>query len=266
MVQTWKVVDKYRNKKPLQRLSVLTLIAVVGPINAASLDESSKVEHAIINDAQRSQNVVNSSAERSFELQSEIEALKAEIVGLEVYETHLNKLIDHQNQERVSIEAQLKDIEDTRQSIVPLMYQMLDSLALHIEQDMPIRKETRIERIDLLRKLMIQADISDAEKFRRIFEAYQIELDYVNKMGVYTSSIEIDGVQRETEQLYLGHISFITRSLDKQQYWVWLAKEKEWESLDSTLYKDLEHAFNIANKRASPTLLKLPLSVSQVSQ
>lgn len=259
-------MNKFRKKIPLQSLSMLSLFAIIGTINAASLDESSNVEREIIKDAQKSQNVVSNSSDHAFELQSEIEALKAEISGLEVYEDHLNKLIDSQNHELESVESQLIEIEDTRQSIVPLMYQMLDSLTLYIDQDMPIRKDTRVDRIKQLRKLMTQADISDAEKFRRILEAYQIELDYVNKMGIYTSSIDIEGVHRETEQLYLGHISFVARSLDKKQYWVWRAKEKGWKSLDSSLNYDLEKAFNVAYKLASPSLLKLPLSVSEVSQ
>lgn len=251
---------------------MLSLFMITGASHAASIDgsakieESAKVERAIINSAQKSQNIVSDSSDHAFELRTEIEALKAEINGLEVYENHLNRLIDSQAKELESAESQLNQISSTRQSIVPLMYQMLDTLTAYVAQDMPIRKDTREERIKSLNELMVQADISDAEKFRRILEAYQIEVDYVNKLGTYTSSIEIEGVVRETEQLYLGHISFIARSLDKQHYWVWVAKQKMWVSLDTVLHNELNHAYSVAEKLATPSLLKLPLSVSKVNQ
>lgn len=250
----------------LKSIAALSLVAVTGFVNASSLVESAKVEQAIIKNAGRSQHVVSDSSDHAFELQSEIDSLKAEVDGLVVYKEHLGNLIASQDQELASVELQLNEIAETRQSIVPLMYQMLDGLATHVEQDMPIRLDTRVDRVKQLRQLMVQADISDAEKFRRILEAYQIELDYVSKLGTYTSAIKIDGVVREAEQLYLGHISFIARSLDKKEYWVWSTQKKEWDPLNTALISDLDNAFLVANKRVSPTLLMLPLSTQEVSK
>ncbi|WED28963.1 DUF3450 domain-containing protein [Vibrio sp. DW001] len=259
-------MNKHVNKMRLKSITVLGLMAVIGFVNAGSLAESAKVEQAIIKDAGRSQHVVNDSSEHAFDLQSEIESLKAEVDGLAIYEDHLGNLILSQDQELTSVESQLDEIAETRQSIVPLMYQMLDGLATYIERDMPIRLDTRVDRVKQLRQLMVQADISDAEKFRRILEAYQIELDYVSKLGTYTNAIEINGVVREVEQLYLGHVSFIARSLDKKEYWVWSAQEKTWHLLNSALISDLDNAFLVANKRVSPRLLLLPLSTQEVSK
>ncbi|UGA57288.1 DUF3450 domain-containing protein [Vibrio sp. VB16] len=250
----------------LKSIAALSLVAVTGFVNAGSLTESAKVEQAIIKDAGRSQHVVSDSSDHAFDLQSEIDSLKAEVDGLTIYKDHLGNLILSQEQELSSVESQLDDIAETRQSIVPLMYQMLDGLATYIEHDMPIRLDARVDRVTQLRQLMIQADISDAEKFRRILEAYQIELDYVNKLGTYTSAIEIDGVIREAEQLYLGHVSFIARSLDKKEYWVWSDQKKTWSSLNSALISDLDNAFLVANKRVAPTLLLLPLSTQEVNK
>jgi hypothetical protein len=143
---------------------------------------------------------------------------------------------------------------------------MLEGLETYVGQDMPIRKKTRSERIDKLKALMTESGVSDAEKYRRILEAYQIELDYVNKLGTYTSSTVIDGTEREVEQLYLGHISFIARSLDRQTYWYWNQEQRDWVTLAPNTNTELEKAFTMANKLASPSILMLPLSVHEVSQ
>ncbi len=124
-----------------------------------------------------------------------------------------------------SIDTQLQQINATRQGVVPLMYQMLAGLEEQIKQDKPIRIETRLARLDELKSLMPQADVSDAEKYRRILEAYQIEMDYGLKLGSYRSLINV-GSDIEAEQLYLGRLALVARSLDRHQYWSWDINQK----------------------------------------
>ncbi len=252
----------------MQIKQIIGCIAILatGQIYASSLERSESVEQTIIKEAQVSQKKVTTSAEHALELQAEIEALQAEIDDLSVYHDHLGKLIDSQNRELSALEVQLDEISQTRQSVVPLMYRMLDGLEHYIRQDMPIRKAVRVERVNALRELMVQADVAEAEKYRRILEAYQVEMDYINKLGIYNGPIEIDGVMRETEQLNLGHVSLVARSPDKQQYWLWNTKQQTWQSLDDKLTDEIAKAFLVANKLAPPALLLLPLSEPEVSQ
>ncbi|WP_375749381.1 DUF3450 domain-containing protein [Vibrio sp. HN007] len=245
---------------------IATTIAMSMQVQASSLDQSAQLEQSIISNAKNSQQVVTKSSDEAYELQSEIDALEAEIKGLETYETHLGKVIESQNNEIADLNLQLEEIAETRKSIVPLMYEMLEGLSEYVRQDMPIRHHARYERVEKLRELMTQASISDAEKFRRILEAYQIELDYVTKMGTYTGTIEIDGNKRQAEQLYLGHLSYIARSLDKQNYWVWDNTKQGWKALDSSVNTELDKAYLVATKMASPAILRLPLSQMEVSK
>lgn len=226
----------------------------------ASLDSAQEIEQTMITDAQSSQKKVNQSADKALLLRAEIEALQAEIEGLEVYQKHLNNILLSQDTELESLQYQLVDIAQTRQDIVPLMYQMLDALEHYIQQDLPIRKAPREKRLAALRTLMIRADVSDAEKYRRILEAYQIEMDYVNKLGVFIGKATISGVEREVEQLNFGHLSFVARSLDKSHYWVWNSQSKQWLVVAADKHKDVDLAFKVANKQSPPSLIRLPLS------
>lgn len=246
-------------------MRILTIIAaaIILPVQASSLEKSANIEQAIISNAKQSQTVVRSSSDASSDLQIEIDALKAEVNNLEVYQKHLNKLLESQHSELSGLDAQLHEITETRQSVIPLMYKMLAGLQDYIQQDMPIREQARSERMDKLKALMTESGVSDAEKYRRILEAYQIELDYVRKLGSDTGFIEIDGIKREVEQLYLGHISFISRSLDHQTYWYWNQKQRHWLALEPALNTELAKAFSVANKMASPSILMLPLSLQE---
>lgn len=254
-------------EKNLMRIPALlsSSIMLIGllhtPLHASPLTQSAKVEKSIISNAQKSQTVIVKSADEIVKLQNEIDALEAKIKNLAVYEGHLTALVSSQNDELSFLHQQLEQITETRQSVIPLMYEMLDGLAIYIENDMPIRAEARSKRLTNLVSLMTMSGVSDAEKYRRILEAYQIELDYVNKLGTYTGLLNIDGTQRQVELLYLGHVSFIARSIDGHHYWVWKQSKNEWVALNKDDNSAINDAYLVANKAAIPALIMLPLSL-----
>ncbi|CAM4249643.1 DUF3450 domain-containing protein [Vibrio neonatus] len=239
------------------------LSSLVFASSQATLQKSQKIETQITNSAANSQKKVLKSSQQAIQLEADIAALKREVHNLEVYHQHLNGLIASQTEELASYDSQISKIDDTRQSIVPLMYEMLAGLEGISANDRPIRTEARAKRLTSLQHMMTQADISDAEKYRRILEAYQIEMDYGTKMGAYTGAIQFAGKSMIVEQLYLGRISLVARSNDRQRYWAWDANQKVWLEQNSSVGHDIDKAFDIAAKQASPSLLELPVSLTQ---
>ncbi|WP_017007139.1 DUF3450 family protein, partial [Enterovibrio norvegicus] len=125
-------------------------------------------------------------------------------------------------------------------------------------------------RVAGLLSMMSLADVSDAEKFRRILEAYQIELDYGAKLGVYQEKMTLDGVIRDVDVLHLGRLSLVAKSLDGSAFWyfdrahsAWVPVSVEGRDIDRD---KLNFAYQVANKKAAPTLLSLPLSLTEPSQ
>lgn len=243
-------------------LCSLPLLTLGSLANANDLNSARNVEAQTITQSAQSQARINKSSDKAFELKSDIAMLEQEVSNLEVYEKHLQAVVTNQEEEMQSIDTQLEQISDTRQGVVPLMYQMLEGLEQHIQSDKPIRLESRLARLEELKSLMPQADVSDAEKYRRILEAYQIEMDYGIKMGSYRSLINV-GNEIEAEQLYLGRLSLVARSLDKNQYWSWDVNQNSWVALDSSVAPQIDRAFAIANKQASPSLIELPVSLQK---
>ncbi len=251
------------NKTALRlTLCSLPLLTISSVTSANDLNTARNVEAQTITQSAQSQARINQSSDKAFELKSDIAMLEQEVANLEVYERHLNDVVDNQQQEMASIDRQLEQISDTRQGVVPLMYQMLEGLEQHIASDKPIRQQARLARLDELKALMPQADVSDAEKYRRILEAYQIEMDYGIKLGSYRSLINV-GSEIEAEQLYLGRLSLVARSLDRNQYWTWDSHQNSWVTVDASLAPQIDKAFAIANKQASPALIELPMSLQK---
>ncbi|EOB2873864.1 DUF3450 domain-containing protein [Vibrio vulnificus] len=243
--------------------AALLLWAVSSGAMSNDLEQAQKIQNRTHTAASKSQSVINVSADKSQLLQAEIEILKEEVRNLELYQRHLTSMIANQEQEKSSLAKQIQDIQVTRQGIVPLMYDMLDTLKTTINQDMPIKWQQRQERIEKLEQMMVRADVADAEKFRRILEVYQIELDYGSKLSAYQAPITLaDGKQIEVEQLHLGRVSLIARTLNANQFWYWDQNQRHWLSLTTIPSTDVNRAFDIAAQKVAPAMLNMPVALA----
>lgn len=244
--------------------SSLALVLAATSVNVAAsdLDSAQNIQGKTNAASASSQKRIDSSAENALTLKAEIEQLQEEVKNLTVYQNHLTALVQSQEQEVNSLNNQIDTIKATRQGIVPLMYQMIDGLSLLVSEDAPIKREQREERVAKLEQMMTRADVSDAEKYRRILEAYQIELDYGTKLGLYQGQIEVDGESLETDILYLGRLSLVARSLNGTKFWTWSKADKQWVSVDSSMKSELDKAFSIAAKQTAPSLITLPVSLT----
>jgi len=253
------------NMKNLLKPSlVLISAAMLSPVHANTLDEAKAIQNNTNAASAASQKQIDKSSAASIELQAEIEQLTEQVKNLNIYRNHLHALVESQQQEMVSLDTQIEEIKDTRQGIVPLMYQMIDGLQKLIDQDKPIRLQARVERLEKLKTLMPRADVSDAEKFRRILEAYQIEMDYGTKLGSYQGQITLSSDESvDADILYLGRVALIARNPNATEYWTWDQAQKQWQPLDNSYKADIDTAYSLAAKQIAPTLLNLPVSLAK---
>lgn len=256
-----------QSRLPLYATASLLLLGLTTAFSAQadSLDNARSTEVQTNKVAKSSQVSINKNSDESFELQAEVEQLEAQIDNLSIYQTHLKKLVASQEQEKVATQSQIEEIAQTRQGVVPLMYYMLDGYKKLIHEGTPVRMASREKRLDDLQQLMGRADISEAEKYRRILEAYQVEIDYGTKLGSYEGEITLaDNDNRQVDLLYLGRVSLLARSKDAQHTWVWSQSSNQWQAVDGSQQVEINKAYALANKQQAPTLLNLPLSITQV--
>lgn len=246
----------------LLKTSLAILIAAaISPASASNLDTAQSIQNKTNAASASSQQRINKSNDAALSLQAEIEQLQEEVKNLEVYQAHLTALVANQSEEMSSIDGQIQDIKITRQGVVPLMYQMVAGLKTIVEQDAPIKLQQRQERIAKLESLMTRADVSDAEKYRRILEAYQIEMDYGTKLGLYQGQIQVAGEAREADILHLGRVALVARSLNGTKFWSWDKQDNAWVEVDSAMKSELDKAYGVAAKQTAPSLITLPVSL-----
>ncbi len=247
-------------------LLAVLILGCAAQLNASQLDNAQLLQNKIINNSANSQVKINKSADKALKLKAEIEQLQEANQNLRQYRDHLAALVSHQESEKNSLLTQIAEVDNTRQGVVPLMYKMIKGLQAQLDQDMPIKPSQRQLRINKLNKMMVQADISDAEKYRRILEAYQIEMDYGTKLGLYQGEITLQGKQLEVELLYLGRLALVARSLNGEQFWSWNKQQKAWNKVSQDHANQIDVAFAIASKQQTPSLITLPISISETTQ
>jgi hypothetical protein len=146
------------------------------------------------------------------------------------------------------------------------MTQMIGGLEQFVALDVPFLLEERQERVAKLKELMERDDVTVAEKFRKVTEAYQIENDYGSTIEAYKDTVNIEGGTREVDFLRVGRIGLIYQSQDGKVSGAWDQSARQWEALGNESKNQIKFALQIATKQKAPDLVLLPVPAPEASQ
>lgn len=196
--------------------------------------------------------------------EGEYRGISKEIEGLEVYIKQLNKQLAAQDAEKKEIENSIRQVTLIERQITPLMLRMIDALDRFVMADVPFQREERLERVENLKQLMGRSDVTVAEKYRKVTEAYQKEMDYGRTIKTYRSTINLSnkapGLEREVDFLRVGRISLMFLSLDGESLGIWDQQTNQWQPLGAEYKGKLTSALRIAREQAAPDLIKVPVA------
>ena len=195
------------------------------------------------------------------DLLSQYRTVLKQIDSIDLYNGQMRDLIEAQEQEVDSLQDQLSRVQGVGRSVTPLMRRMVDAIEKFVRIDVPFLIEERTERIAELRQMMGRADVTTAEKFRQIMEAYQIENEYGRTIEAYRASLQLDDRETTVDFLRFGRIALVYQSLDETQAGRWDQTMGSWVPLDSSFRSSIRHGLRIARKQAAPDLIRLPLAV-----
>ena len=93
--------------------------------------------------------------------------------GLRVYNQQQRRLISNQEKELAELEESIDQVTVIERQIGPLIERMIENLEKFVDLDIPFLMDERLERLDFLRNTLDRADVSVAEKFSQVLQAYQ---------------------------------------------------------------------------------------------
>lgn len=246
-------------------LSAAVLLAAgTAAYGQASLESVINADEEVLRIAQASQERVDEIVEETRSALDKYRTVTKELDGLRVYNTLLQQQVDDQEATIAEIESSIERVTEIERQITPLMLEMVEGLARFVELDVPFLQQERADRIGRLRDLMERSDVSVAEKFRVVLEAYEIEVDYGRNIETYKQLLEIDGVERSVDVLRVGRVGLMYQSEGGEYSGVWDQESRSWVAItDSQSRNEIRKGIRMASGQLAPELLMLPTSAPE---
>ena len=249
-----------------KKILVMALLAVplsVSSSHAQDLGSIVDVAQAATADGAASQIRIDNLDDEIDQLTRDYRAALKQLAALREYNAQLEKLIDGQKKEMVSIRQQIDDVTNVDRTIMPLMFRMIDALDQFVKLDVPFLSDERRARVANLRALMDRSDANPAEKYRKILEAYEIENEYGRTIEAYEGEMDINGETRTVSFLRVGRVALVYQTLDGEESGAWDQAQGQFIDLDGDFDSQLRSALRIAKQQAAPDLLVVPVTVGQ---
>jgi hypothetical protein len=251
-------------------VSTGALVGTVAAVQASTLDSILAVGEAKNQAARKSQVKIDRLADETRDLLSDYKTVVKQIDGLKVYNARLESQIENQMKRVASIDESISQVTVIQRQMTPLVIRMIDGMIDGLEQfvelDVPFQKEERLQRIQFLRDNLDRADVTVAEKFRGVLEAYNIELQYGRGVDTYRGTIELNGSPRDVDFLRVGRITLVYQTTDGAISGAWDKSAGAWVDLPSGEYEAaIRKGIRIAKKQATIELLTMPVSAPEAN-
>ena len=256
----------------LSKLACITLLCSASATTLSSyandtqLEDVVKAGEKINQSADKSQNKIDVISDQIVSKIQKFKTVNKEIDGLTVYNSQMQMQLDNQLSELTALANSMEHVSIIERQISPLMSRMIDTLEAFVALDVPFLSEERSQRIAGLKNMLTRADIAVSEKFRRVLEAYQIEVDYGRTIEAYTGLLDVEGTEQNVDFLRVGRVSFIYQSRDGSKMGLWDTQTKTWSALDASYRSDINKGLRIARKQLAPDLVVVPLNVINASE
>ncbi|HSG97840.1 MAG TPA: DUF3450 domain-containing protein [Woeseiaceae bacterium] len=242
--------------------TVVAAMMVTGSVFAQTVDDVLRADQRRLNLAQQSQERINSIVEGTRSLEDQYRSINKEIDGLKVYNRLMRAQVEGQEATLDDISLSMDRVDVINRQIFPLMERMIDAIEQSIALDVPFLMEERNKRIEDLHSVMERSDVTVAEKFRKVMEAYQIENDYGSSVDFYTESLTIDGASRSFNMLRIGRIGLYFQSDDTKITGRWNNAARQWE-IDNSARNEVRKGLRMARQLIAPELIIVPVAAPE---
>jgi len=167
-----------------------------------------------------------------------------------------------QESEIASLRRQLGTVDQIKQGMSPMMLKMTAALEDSIKADLPFNLNERMARIDYVKSALGNPDVSPAEQYRQVLNAYKAEVTY----GLGIESYEGAHPKREgnvVNFIRFGRTSFVYVSKDESEIAIYNLGNKDWDVLTGADAIQLRQAIRIAKGEAAPGVVFAPVLAGQ---
>ncbi len=250
---------KTSSRRMTKLLTAAAVIAISGSVFAQSVDQVLQADLRRLSLAQASQERINTVVQGTRSLSDQYRAVNKEIDGLKVYNRLMTAQTNGQQATLDDISLSMDQVDVINRQIFPLMERMIDGIEQSIALDIPFLMGERSRRVNNLKEILQRSDVSVAEKFRKVMEAYQIENDYGSSSETYRQSLVIDDTTRDYNMLRIGRIGLYFQSDDSRITGAWDPAAGQYVILGNEHRNEIKKGIRMAKDLIAPELLLLPV-------
>ncbi len=234
--------------------------------SAGDLDQAINLVLRMNEAAAQGQEKVDKLDDDTADLLNRYRTTQQRIESMKLYDKQVGELVQAQRDQLSQIQGRIDAATNVGREITPLLLRMLDVLDQFVQLDIPFLPKERRERIARLREMMGKPDVTEAEKYRRILEAYQIENEYGRTIEAYQGELKVDAATLTVTFLRVGRLALVYQTLDGEKVGAWDQTKGAWVDLPQDYFADINRGMKIAKKQAPPALIFLPIQAPEEVQ
>lgn len=249
--------------------SVLAIALLALMPNAAMADKTDDIVNKNVSRMKAgaaSQKRIDDISEKTDKIISQYHQQRKVVEGLKIYNDRLRRTLTAQEVAVGKLEQSIEDASLIERQIVPLMLRMIAGLETFVSVDLPFKMDERTERITRIKGYLTNANISAAERFRQVLDAYSTENSYGTTIAVYTDALSVNGEELNVNVLQVGRTGLYYQTLDGTRSGYWDVSGRAWIELDSSHNEGILKAIRITQGKESKDLMELPLAAPVLAQ
>ena len=137
------------------------------------------------------------------------------------------------------------------------MLEMIGALDRIVEADIPFRIDERRARVERLRVMMDQAEVTASEKYRQVMQAYQTELEFGRTTEAYSDTLPTTG--QTVDYLRVGRTLLVYQTSDQTVTGWFNPTTRVYEALPDRYRLQVRDGLSIARNERAPALVTLPV-------
>lgn len=197
--------------------------------------------------------------DKTNEIVAEYRQLLRENRVLDTYNRQLQKQLSQQAFLLAELDKNMADVRVTRMAFMPLMQEMVQVLRVFVDNDLPFLWQERQLRLQELSRLLDDPNVAVADKYRRVLEAYQIEVEYGSTIESWHAPLPKASEQKAVELIRVGRLALYYLTPDRTQAGYWDNTRQSWSELPESWLAEIIKTADIAENKVLPELLTLPL-------
>lgn len=223
----------------------------------AQLDEALRVARQSTQEGAQAQEQITQLATAADNAEGQYLAAQEQIESQRIFLEQQRVFLLSQQNELSALRTQLERVGSIEVDLAPMLLDMYVALEEFINEDLPFQMDVRQERLSNIQTALGDANISAAERYRLLLNAYEIEMGYGRSLRAYSEEIEVDGVPQAADVLQIGRVALIREiggSFD-----ILTQDNREWRPVPGSMAVDVERAFRIAREVTTPEVFTAPL-------